>query len=66
MIEPEDIVSAELAAWYRLTPLERLRETEKLWAHYISIGGELDPEPDPQSPFFDPADPYLRSSGTPR
>ena len=52
MIEPEDLVSSEQAAWYRLTPLERLRETEKLWAHYLSIGGSLDPEPDPQSPFF--------------
>lgn len=53
VIEPEDIVSGEWADWYRLTPLERLREVETLWAHYLSVGGSLDPEPDTQSPFHD-------------
>jgi hypothetical protein len=37
--------------WYRLTPLERWRETSKLWQFYLEVGGSLDPEPDPQSPF---------------
>jgi hypothetical protein len=37
--------------WYRLTPQERWRESQKLWAFYLSVGGSLDPEPDPQSPF---------------
>jgi hypothetical protein len=37
--------------WYRLTPLERWRESEKLWAQYLAQGGSLDPEPDSQSPF---------------
>jgi hypothetical protein len=42
--------------WYLLTPQERRRETEKLWAFYVSVGGSLDPEPDSQSPF-DPDNP---------
>ena len=43
----------EWAEWYRLTPLERWRESEKLWQSYFLLGGSLDPEPDTQSPFFD-------------
>jgi len=37
--------------WLRLTPSQRMRETTKLWKLYIALGGSLDPEPDPQSPF---------------
>ena len=43
--------------WYRMTPLERWAQTQKLWAFYLSMGGSLDPEPDSQSPFdflYDP------------
>lgn len=40
--------------WYTLTPLERLEESSKLWQTYLKLGGSLDPEPDTQSPFFDP------------
>lgn len=39
--------------WYRLTPLERMRESMKLWQFYLQAGGSLDPEPDSQSPFND-------------
>jgi hypothetical protein len=53
MIEPEELVGDEWAAWYRMTPQERWRESEKLWEVYLSLGGSLDPEPDTQSPFFD-------------
>ena len=53
LIEPEELVGGEWAEWYALTPQELWAETEKLWAHYLAIGGSLDPEPDPQSPFFD-------------
>ncbi|MDP3791357.1 MAG: hypothetical protein Q8R38_04890 [Candidatus Omnitrophota bacterium] len=38
--------------WLSLTPAKRLLETTKLWKLYISLGGDLDPEPDPQSPFY--------------
>jgi hypothetical protein len=54
MIQPEELVGEEWAAWYRLTPQERWLETEKLWQIYLYLGGSLDPEPDTQSPFFDP------------
>jgi hypothetical protein len=33
VIEPDEIVSGEWAEWYRLTPLERWRESEKIWEH---------------------------------
>ena len=54
MITPEEIVGEEWAAWYRLSPEERWRESEKLWQIYLLLGGSLDPQPDTQSPFFDP------------
>jgi hypothetical protein len=53
MIQPEQLVEAEWAEWYRLTPIERWLESEKLWQTYLGLGGSLDPEPDTQSPFFD-------------
>lgn len=57
VIEPEDIVEGEWADWYRLTPLERWLASERLWVDYLALGGSLDPEPDTQSPFFDPSAP---------
>lgn len=47
----------EWLEWYRMTPQERWAESQKLWAQYLEIGGTLDPEPDTQSPFFDPEEP---------
>ena len=41
----------EWLEWYRLTPRERWRESEKLWDFFLQMGGLLDPEPDSQSPF---------------
>ena len=38
--------------WYRMTPLERWHESQKLWQFYLAMGGSLDPEPDSQSPFY--------------
>ena len=57
LIDPEDLVGPEWAEWYRLTPAERWEESAKLWATYLALGGSLDPEPDPQSPFYDPEAP---------
>jgi hypothetical protein len=54
VIEPKDIVGEEWAEWYRLTPRERFAESMKLWDAYLALGGSLEPEPDTQSPFFDP------------
>jgi len=38
--------------WLSFTPARRIVETTKLWEFYIALGGSLDPEPDPQSPFY--------------
>ena len=62
MIRIEEIVSEEWAEWYRLTPLERWRESQKLWQAYLSLGGSLDAEPDTQSPFFDQGAPGTRAA----
>ena len=53
MISAEQLVGEELAEWYALTPMERWRESAKLWEIYRSLGGSFDAEPDTQSPFFD-------------
>lgn len=53
MVQPEELVGDEWAEWYRLTPVQRWLESEKLWQAYLAMGGSLDPEPDTQSPFFD-------------
>lgn len=52
-IQAEEIVEAEWAEWYRMTPAERFIESMKLWDTYLALGGSLEPEPDTQSPFFD-------------
>jgi hypothetical protein len=57
MKDPEDLVEGEWADWYRLTPVERWLESERLWIDYLALGGSLDPEPDSQSPFHDPSAP---------
>ena len=57
VIKIEELVGEEWAEWYRLTPLERWRESQKLWQCYLSLGGSLDTEPYTQSPFFDQSAP---------
>jgi hypothetical protein len=44
----------EWAEWGKLTPEERFLESMKLWETYLALGGSPEPEPDTQSPFFDP------------
>ncbi len=44
---------AEWQEWLDLTPLERFRQSEALFAQYLAMGGSLDPDPDPTSPFDD-------------
>ena len=60
MISAEELVGEEWAEWYSLTPMERWRESAKLWEVFLSMGGSLDPEPDTQSPFFDAEEPRSR------
>ena len=45
---------AEWKEWLDLTPLERFRHSEVIFAQYLAMGGSLDPDPDPTSPFYDP------------
>lgn len=54
MVSMEELAGEEWAEWYRMTPSQRWIETGKLWSTYLLLGGSLDPEPDTQSPFFDP------------
>ena len=51
-VQAEAVHGEEWAEWIRLTPQERWVESERLWATFIALGGSLDPEPDPQSPFY--------------
>src|SRR5216110_1600539 len=62
MIQPEELVGGEWVEWYRLTPVQRWLESEKLWQTYLALGGSLDPEPDTQSPFFDARAPRARTA----
>ena len=54
LTDEERFAEPEWLEWFALTPQQRWAESEKLWVHYLEIGGRLDPEPDTQSPFFDP------------
>ena len=38
--------------WLSLTPAQRIIESGNLWKLYLSLGGNLDTEPDTQSPFY--------------
>lgn len=68
---PFDSIHDELDAdqwleWYRMTPQERWEESERLWDLFLRTGGSLEPEPDPDSPFYadiapSPAPAYGRS-----
>ena len=47
-----DSVGEEWMEWYRMTPEERWQATGQLWEVFAAMGGNLDPEPDTQSPFY--------------
>lgn len=53
MSELDDFFDPEQADWIRLTPEDRFLESQKLLEIYLAMGGSLDPEYDPQSPFYD-------------
>ena len=46
------IYSEEEIEWMQMSPLQRLKESSKLWDVFFTLGGSLDAEPDPQSPFY--------------
>ncbi|MEW6026355.1 MAG: hypothetical protein AB1599_03550 [Planctomycetota bacterium] len=41
----------ETLDWYRMSPVERFKESQKLWEVFVLLGGNYEPEPDTQSPF---------------
>ncbi|MBI3276814.1 MAG: hypothetical protein HYZ66_03550 [Chlamydiae bacterium] len=47
----DDLYEDEWLEWYKMTPTQRWKESQKLWVFFIKMGGSLDPEPDSQSPF---------------
>ena len=49
-------IEEELLEWYLLSPAQRWRQSQQLWANFIVLGGSLDPEPDSQSPFDFPGE----------
>jgi hypothetical protein len=53
-IDRELLSEPDWAEWYLLTPAQRWEASMQLWQAYLQLGGSLDPEPDTQSPFFDP------------
>jgi hypothetical protein len=50
-----DQLPDEWKEWVDLTPIERFRRSERFFAEYLTMGGSLDPDPDPTSPFYDPS-----------
>ena len=49
----ERCAGEELLEWYRMSPRHRWAESLRLWDTFILLGGQLEPEPDSQSPFYD-------------
>lgn len=47
------LVEDEVLEWYRMSPQERWAESMRLWDTFYLLGGQLEPEPDSQSPFDD-------------
>jgi len=44
--------SEEWLEWFNLSPLERWHESMAMWKTFTFLGGKLEPEPDPDSPFY--------------
>ena len=48
----KELYSEEELEWMLMTASQRLKESQKLWSIYLSLGGSLAPQPDLQSPFY--------------
>ncbi|MBA3585617.1 MAG: hypothetical protein H0W36_14060 [Gemmatimonadetes bacterium] len=57
----ERICPEERLEWYRMTPQERWAASQRLWSTVVALGGQLEPDPDRQSPFDAPR---TRGEGT--
>ena len=58
----ERCVEDEVLEWYRLSPAVRWAESMRLWDTFLLLGGQLEPEPDTASPFYDA---HARRRGAP-
>jgi hypothetical protein len=47
-----DSIEPEWLEFYRMTPEQRWERSMELRAQYLVMGGTLEPDPDPQSPFW--------------
>ena len=54
LVDPETIYPPDFLEWMALEPAERVAKSGEMWDIYLTYGGSLDIDPDPQSPFFDP------------
>lgn len=55
-LSPEEVAGPEWAAWWAMTPVERLEASHRQMTEYLALGGSLDPEVDTQSPFWSEED----------
>jgi hypothetical protein len=47
-----DGIEPEWLEFYRMTPEQRWARAAEVRAYYLAMGGSLEPDPDPQSPFW--------------
>jgi hypothetical protein len=47
-----DSIEPEWLEFYRMTPEQRWTRAAEVRAYYLAMGGTLEPDPDPQSPFW--------------
>ncbi len=47
-----DSIEPEWLEFYRMTPAQRWARAAEVRAYYLAMGGTLEPDPDPQSPFW--------------
>ena len=47
-----DSIEPEWLEFYRMTPEQRWARATDVRAYYLAMGGSLDPDADPQSPFW--------------
>ncbi len=48
-----ECVEDEVLEWYRMSARQRWAESLRLWDTFYLLGGQLEPESDSQSPFYD-------------
>ena len=47
-----DSIEPEWLEFYLMTPEQRWARATEVRAYYLAMGGTLEPDPDPQSPFW--------------